>query len=418
MARNILDSKATFIKQCADIGLSDSWTRAFCDSDLGTLGKVAYAVSMPGQPLQDELVASFLENVRPNVVPTLADLTAVKRLVFEAQTFQLASLKSTMAAGESDQAKRIAPAERAERIRRQRQQLVGLDLSGPLEPAFFLYDRFAAMLERDELEYISPNKCLTRQQELSGEKPDKQIQLDSSKAGLVVKDADHEKEVQITSDLALQQAMVRRNLAMDLVGLASFATLQKWTTRLFTMFQHAPPPGFQKVSQAQLLRFDRQAFLRLNELSAGSLKPDSAGKRALNDFIDSLHFDVSVTYFLLPIQSHGANASGPTSASPHVGTPKRPVIINREQRRRRSTRRAARARARLEGAIPRPRVFAEATPAPRTTDPSASTTTSTSAATRHAPGSTCAPCAARHTPRRSISDRRSLGRQSALQALR
>ena len=65
--------------------------------------------------------------------------------------------------------------------RRQRQQLVGLDLSEPLEPVFFLYDRFAAMLERDELEYISSNKCLTRQQKLSGEKSDKQIQLDSSK---------------------------------------------------------------------------------------------------------------------------------------------------------------------------------------------------------------------------------------------
>ena len=319
MARNLLDSKAAFIKQCKDIGLSDQWTKALCDNDLGTLGKVAYAVSMPGQALQDELVSSFLENVRPTVVPTLSDLTAVKRLVFEAQTFQLASLKSTMTSGESEQARKIAPAERAERIRRQRQQLVGLDLSGPLEAAFFLYDRFAAMLERDELEYIAPNKCLTRQQELSGDRPDKQIQLDSSKAGLVVKDAEHEKEVQLTSDLALQQAMVRRNLAMDLVGLASFTTLQRWTTRLFTMFQQAPAPGFQKVSQAQLLRADRQAFLRLNELSAGSLKPDATGKRALDDFIDSLHFDVSVTYFLLPIQ----NQSGSSPTSPPTGAPKR-----------------------------------------------------------------------------------------------
>ena len=319
MARNLLDSKAAFIKQCKDIGLSDQWTKALCDNDLGTLGKVAYAVSMPGQALQDELVSSFLENVRPTVVPTLSDLTAVKRLVFEAQTFQLASLKSTMTSGESEQARKIAPAERAERIRRQRQQLVGLDLSGPLEAAFFLYDRFAAMLERDELEYIAPNKCLTRQQELSGDRPDKQIQLDSSKAGLVVKDAEHEKEVQLTSDLALQQAMVRRNLAMDLVGIASFSTLQRWTTRLFTMFQQAPAPGFQKVSQAQLLRADRQAFLRLNELSAGSLKPDATGKRALDDFIDSLHFDVSVTYFLLPIQ----NQSGSSPTSPPTGAPKR-----------------------------------------------------------------------------------------------
>ena len=203
---------------------------------------------------------------------------------------------------------------------------------------------------------------------------------------------------------------------MDLVGLASFATLQKWTTRLFTLFQQAPAPGFQKVSQAQLLRADRQAFLRLNELSAGSLKPDASGKRALDDFIDSLHFDVSVTYFLLPIQGPGAGASITSSGTPPTSAGKR-LTEPRVRRLPRGRRRAARARARVVGAIPRPRAYVGASHVRRTIGPSASTTTSTSAMIHPVPGSMCAPCAARRTLRRSISDRRSPGRQSAHQAL-
>ena len=44
-------------------------------------------------------------------------------------------------------------------------------------------------------------------------------------------------------------------------------------TRLFTMYQQPPAPGFQKISQTQLVRADRHAFVRLNELRMGSLKP-------------------------------------------------------------------------------------------------------------------------------------------------
>ena len=75
---------------------------------------------MPGQPLTDQMVSAFLQDVRPNAVATLADLASIKRLVFEAQTFQLASLRTAVAPGDEDASKKLAPAERSERLRRQR----------------------------------------------------------------------------------------------------------------------------------------------------------------------------------------------------------------------------------------------------------------------------------------------------------
>jgi hypothetical protein len=78
------------------------------------------------------------------------------------------------------------------------------------------------MVERNDVAYISPSKCLSRQQELIGAKPEKELQLDASKTGLVIKEQTMTREINLTSDLALYQAMQRRALAMDLINLASY----------------------------------------------------------------------------------------------------------------------------------------------------------------------------------------------------
>jgi hypothetical protein len=77
------------------------------------------------------------------------------------------------------------------------------------------------MIEKNEVSYISPSKCLSRQQELMGTKPEKEIQLDSTKTALVIKEQNNTTEISITSDLSLYQAMQRRSLALDLTGLVT-----------------------------------------------------------------------------------------------------------------------------------------------------------------------------------------------------
>ena len=306
---SILDSEATFVRQAEDAGLDQPWIEALQQNGVATFGKLSFAITSPGTVATDEQITRFLNTLRGGAAATIAELSAFKRLVFESQTLMMHSFKST-AKGDESAPKKMAAPEREARIARQREQLRGLDISGPLEPAHLLYDLCATMIERNEVAYINPNKCLSRQQELTGAKPEREIQLDATKTSLVVKEQNSSAEINISSDLALYQALQRRTLAMDLTGLASYEVMRKWVDRLFALYAQAPAPGFQKVTQAQLLRADRQAFVRISEQFKGSLKSMTAAGYPLDPFLEKLDSDMTVTYFLLPTpSSHGAAAT-------------------------------------------------------------------------------------------------------------
>ena len=303
MANNtLLESTATFSQQAARAGLSEPWIQALNRAHMNKLSAIAYAITTPGVAPTTDQARDFLDQMRPGAGPTLSEITAIKRLVFEAQTLTIASLRTAVQSPDDNSAKRVAPAERAARLETQRTRLQGLDLSGPLEPSHWMYDQFSAMLELGELKYIAPNKCMTRQQELAGERPDKQIKLDETKSSLVVKDHPKEPDAEIATDLALHQAFTRRALAMDLVGIASYGTVMRFVNQLFAWMSQAPAPGFNKPTQAQLLRADRQAFQRLAELVVPPpYHANAAGVLPLDTGFDRLHTDVTVTYHMLPI---------------------------------------------------------------------------------------------------------------------
>ena len=203
---SILDSEATFTQQAQEVGLSEPWIDALKANSLATFAKLSFAITSPGTVATDEQINRFLNTMRGGVVATIAELSAFKRLLFESQTMMMHRFKS-VAKGEEAVPKRLAPPEREARLARQKQQLRGLDISGPMEPAHGLYDLCAAMIEKNEISYISPTKCLTRQQELLGNKPEKEIQLDATKTALVIKEQAAAQEISINSDLALYQAL-------------------------------------------------------------------------------------------------------------------------------------------------------------------------------------------------------------------
>ena len=311
---SLLDSEATFSQQAEECGLSEPWITALKNNAVATFAKLSFAITSPGTVATDDQVTRFLNNLRPGVVATIADLAAFKRVLFESQTLMIHRFKSA-AKGEDAIPKRMSAPERDARLTRQKGQLRGLDISGSLEPAHGLYDLCAQMIEHNEVSYISPTRCLSRQQELTGAKPEKELQLDASKTGLIIKEQPITQEIALSSDLALYQAMQRRALAMDLTGLATYEVMKKWTDRMFAVFSQPPAPGFQKVSQAQLLRADRQAFVRLGEMFSGSLKVLPMAGKPLDPLIERLETDVTVTYFMLPVASHSTSSSSQGDSS-------------------------------------------------------------------------------------------------------
>ena len=299
---SFLDSEATFVQQAKEAGLSAEWIDSLKTSGVATFAKLSFAITSPGTVASDDQINRFLGQMRHGVAPSISDMAAFKRILFESQTLMMHSFKAT-ARGEDSAPKRMSAPERDSRLARQRTTLKGLDISGPLEPSHALYDMCAAMIEKNEIAYISPTKCLSRQQELMGSKPEKEIQLDASKTALIVKEQSGVNEISISSDLSLYQALQRRTLAFDLVGLATYDVMRKWIDRLFALYSQAPAPGFQKVSQAQLLRADRQAFVRMSELFTGSLKAAMGTVRPLDTYLEKMESDMTVTYFMLPVPS-------------------------------------------------------------------------------------------------------------------
>ena len=301
----ILESPATFESQAERASLSNPYILALKAHGISTLSKLAYAVTTPGVSPSDAQVTQFPQTIRPGVDPTISDSTAVKRLIFESQTLTIANLRATLQSSDDSGAKRIAP---PARIAAQKVRISGMDLSGPLEPSFWLYDTFSNMLDSGELKYVAPNRCLTRQLELTGAKPEKQVKLDDMKSGLVIRDAQPEHTIPLSTDLSLYQAMTRRALAMDLVGLATYSTIMKWNSRMFNMMSQSGAPGFTAPGQTQLLRADRQSFLRLAEMVTTGFKADGFGNLPLDAAFEQLHTDVTVTYHLVPCPQQ----SGPT----------------------------------------------------------------------------------------------------------
>lgn len=126
----ITGSEATFKQRAKDAGLDDDWTDVFVAAGLNTLAKLCYAVTIPGTTPSDTQVTGLLNQVRPMAVPTLADTSAIKRLIFEAQTLMVWAVKASVS-GDDDASKKLAPAERRMRLEQQRRDLKGLSITGP-----------------------------------------------------------------------------------------------------------------------------------------------------------------------------------------------------------------------------------------------------------------------------------------------
>ncbi len=156
---NFVDSAAHFTNRCTEIGVSPRISHALTTAGLVSLGKLAFSFGSAGQDLNE---TAFQEWVRNNLLDgaNIAELSASKRLFFEAHTAVLHQMKESLETpGDSSLPKKIPAAEREVRLQRMRTQLVGLEISGPLDPAFALLDHASEMKEKKLLKYLPPEQC-------------------------------------------------------------------------------------------------------------------------------------------------------------------------------------------------------------------------------------------------------------------
>ncbi|CAL1143635.1 unnamed protein product, partial [Cladocopium goreaui] len=299
-ATSLADSTAAFEKQASNLGLEDEWIQGLKRLGIKNLGGLAFACGQPGSPVPEADVRALLDQAVSGKAITVGGVVVMKRLIFEAQTSMVALSRAHADPAADPSGRKMPTAERATRLAAQKLRLTGLDLQGTLEVAHSVYDVINGMVEADTLKYLSPAKCITRMQEITSAKPPKELKLDSSGSGILVKDAQSEQTCSVSGELDIMEAMTRRSLAFDAVGVADFETFQKWIQCLFQMMRQPAPPGFRAPSVTQLLRADRQAFVKMQELTRDGIKPKGDGTRPLDKILEDMHKDHSVVYYMLP----------------------------------------------------------------------------------------------------------------------
>ena len=318
-ATSLTESAAAFDKQAANLGLHEDWLRGLKRMGLSTLGRMAFAAGQPGSPVTDEDVRNLLNQAVGGRPVTVGDLAVMKRLIFEAQTAVVALARAQADPAADPGARKMPQAERMSRIATQRGRLTGIALEGTMEVAHLVYDTINGMMEADSLKYLRPSKCLTRMQEITSAKPPKELKLDTTGSGITVKDAQTDQVCPTSTDLDVMEAMTRRSLAFDACGLIDFGVFQKWVQYLFQMMRQPAPPGFKQPSITQLLRADRQAFVRMQEMTRTGIRPLADGTRPLDAIVEDLPRDHTVMYYMMPTQAE--KAGKPAAKQPEKKEP-------------------------------------------------------------------------------------------------
>lgn len=125
-------------------------------------------------------------------------------------------------------------------------------------------DAFVAMLEESVLKISPLSKCVNREQELAQAKVDKQIVV-IEKQQSQIKPKTLTGETNLSTELRVHNAMIRRGLAMDQAGLMSFNVHDKITREFLGHLTRQHPVGFRGPDIQSILRADQELWVRCSE---------------------------------------------------------------------------------------------------------------------------------------------------------
>ena len=140
------------------------------------MARLAFAACAPGQTPTDDQLTALLRPVPLNP----GNAASLKRLIFEAQTLICSEVKNKAGKREDSSHVSFAGPERDAGIVQQRNRLTGLRFKGEEECSHASYDLVLAVLEKDCLTYLGPEKFPTRCNELMQKKPSKEMDISAS----------------------------------------------------------------------------------------------------------------------------------------------------------------------------------------------------------------------------------------------
>ena len=315
------ESAASFRHWCSEIGLSPAEVTALETQNIKTFNNLAYAVC--GQPGQ--LDAGRFGQVMDGAFhsPTIGLESMMRQLSYEAITVAVAAIRQRVEPHQEGQLKRLPPQERDERIKRQAASITGFVIQGDYEPAHSVVDFFTTMLEECAPKYLPLSKCISREQELQTLKVDKRIVVLEDQQ-LQVKNKAPDAVADLSTDLKVQNAFVRRGLAGEQAGILSYATPERIRPAFMAHMTRSAPPGFKAPDIAAVLRADKELWMRAFEECKSNIRVDSQGHHPLDAALLKLYTCPEVVFHLLPTPS--ASSSSKRTRSPEASrSPTKPA---------------------------------------------------------------------------------------------
>ena len=322
---SLLDSTAHFSDRCGRLGLTPAFVNALSVAGVDSLTKIAFVLGQPGQPILNQDVDDFLQRTLGRA-GTLAESSAVKRLTFEAHTYLVASLRQQVDQSEDSQPRRVAFAERTQRMEALRLELRGIEISGELEPAHSLLDKTCKMFEDNSIKWLEPSTCISRSMEVQGTSKSRELTLE--KGALILKQ-DEKATCSTDSEIKLHYAFTRRALALAFARVMTYQQHCAWETFLFESLHREVPPGYAKANLSQVVSCDKAAWARLATLNV-PVREDANGRFPLGEALLQLRLDPAIALYLAPLAkpvqshvAHGGNRATPyNSPAPKSGTGK------------------------------------------------------------------------------------------------
>ena len=305
-----LDSESVFRVRLLTLGISDAQVTALHTNDVKTMAQLAYLCAIqPGSQVDD---SPFFNALAPCLglgsgadIP-LGDKSRFRRAWFEASTVAFAAAKSAIDRTDSDAPRKMPLPERVARLNAQQKRLAGVAIEGSLQPSHALLDIVWAMREEDQLKYIPPESCTSRPQETLGIRKESFVKADSS-GNLKSVEVDEPQMADLTTEYRVKLALTRRALAFDQIGLASFNVMESYHGFLYELIMREPLETHHSISVAQILRADKQLWVRLIDLTREGILPDAAGKKPIEEKLLEAKLDPHYNAILQPLPK--ANSS-------------------------------------------------------------------------------------------------------------
>ena len=309
------DSEAVFKQRALQMGMETAVLDLFIAKGYSTMARFAFSCNYAPGATSDR---PFLDMVKETLGrdATALETSILRRLFSESYANVAADIKTQAEQTEDSSSRKLAPAERAQRLQDQQNRLTGLSIRGNYEPGDTLVDRCCSCYKQDRLVYIEWAACISREFELTNNvKRDTNLSFTNEGVLKISKQEKHQPAATST-EIQVKYCLVRRGLALDQAGILTYKHHDKWAEFLMDTRMTEPPPGYQQVSMKQLELADKKLFTLLAEATRAGIKAQATGKPCDKAF-EKCFESAEVRHLLQPRQvSHGGNTVGGPPKTP------------------------------------------------------------------------------------------------------